>query len=72
MPPTYSHDAGDVARIETQTGLKLLCWLDPQDGGPLIPVLARPELVAAERRRIALRLNGRAAPAPAPPAERSA
>lgn len=72
MPATYSHDSRDLAELEELTGLKLLCWLDPQDGGPLVPVLARPEYVTAERRRRALRLNGRVATALTPPLERSA
>jgi hypothetical protein len=56
--PNYSHDPVEVARLEDQTGLELLCWLDPGDGGPLLPVLARPEQVA-QRRAKAMQLNGR-------------
>jgi hypothetical protein len=58
--PTYSHTAAEIATLEAATGLALLCWLDPGDGGPLLPVLARVEQVAARRAR-ALQLNGRAA-----------
>jgi hypothetical protein len=57
--PTYSHTAAEIAALEASTGLALLCWLDPGDGGPLLPVLARAEQVAARRAR-ALQLNGRA------------
>jgi hypothetical protein len=58
--PNYSHTPAEIATLEVATGLALLCWLDPGDGGPLLPVLARPELVAQRRAR-ALQLNGRAA-----------
>ncbi len=61
MTATYSHTPTDVEALEDSTGLQLLCWLDPGDGGPLLPVLAKPgqRLDPEAHRAMALRLSGR-------------
>lgn len=56
--PIYTHTPAEVASLEALSGLQLLCWIDPGQGG-LVPVLGRADGPAARRRYLALELNGR-------------
>jgi hypothetical protein len=62
MSASYSYTPAELDALEKQTGLRLLCYLDPGDGGPLLPVLGKAgqALDDEERCQLARRLSGQA------------
>lgn len=59
--PAYAHTPAELAALEDATGLHFMGYLDPGDGGPLLPILGSAGQAARwhQRRRRVLALNGR-------------
>lgn len=69
MSAPHSHDAGEIAALEQQTGLYLIGYLAAGSPFVLLPILGGRPLSLEARRELVARLNGRGLPIVATPEE---